>query len=64
MVRWRCLFDAEAAADVEDGPAGDAVELAEAVDRGVVGLGDFVEGVAAADGVELSLFGISGGAGS
>ena len=36
------LLDAEAAANVEDGLAGDAVEFAEPVDGGVVGLRDFV----------------------
>ena len=36
------LLDAEASANVEDGLAGDAVEFAEPVDGGVVGLGDLV----------------------
>ena len=50
--------DAEAAADVEDGLAGDAVEFAEAVDRSVIGLGDLVEGVAALDDVVLGFGGV------
>ena len=53
------LFDAELAADAKDGRGGDAVELAEFVDGGVVLFGDFGEGVAFLDGV-IDFFGLLG----
>ena len=53
------LFDAELAADAKDGRGGDAVELAEFVDGGVVLFGDFGESVAFLDGV-IDFFGLLG----
>jgi hypothetical protein len=53
------LFDAELATDAKDGRGGDAVELAEFVDGGVVLFGDFGEGVAFLDGV-IDFFGLLG----
>ena len=50
---------------MEDGLPGNPVEFAETVDGGVVGFGDPVEGVAAADDVILRLAGrFVGGGGS
>ena len=53
------LFDAELATDAKDGRGGDAVELAEFVDGGVVLFGDFGESVAFLDGV-IDFFGLLG----